>query len=147
MNRDADRVRFDTSDVTTIEFVENYRSTQSILDFSEHGLLVPATGSDEVDVEETRDRIVSLESTSDHENTTIEALQSEAEHEAILAKVQEIVGNADYRVEDDDGTLRVPEYRDIAVLTRTRDFGRELLQASDEYGVPTAYEGYRTVPD
>ncbi|WP_222913036.1 ATP-dependent DNA helicase [Natrinema sp. SYSU A 869] len=141
LNQDANRVRFDTNDVTTIEFVENYRSTQSILDFSEHGLLVPATGSDEVDVEETRNRIISLESNSDHENTTIEALQSEAEHESILAKIQEIVGNSEYRVEDDNGDLRVPEYRDIAVLTRTRYFGRELLQAADKYAVPTAYEG------
>ncbi len=150
LNRDADRVAFDTDDVTTIEFVENYRSTQEILDFSEHGLLVPATSSDDVDVEETGDRIVSLQSNSDHEQTQIEAIQSEEEHESILTKIQGIVGNDEYQVEDDDGALRTPEYRDIAVLTRTRDFGRELLQVADEFEFPMAYEGgielFRTDP-
>lgn len=141
LNQNTNRVTVDTSDVTTIEFVQNYRSTQSILGFSEHGLLVPAASNDEVDIEETRNRIVSLQSNSDHENTTIEAIQSETERETILAKVQDIVGSDDYRVEDDDGTLRSPTYRDIAVLTRTRDFGRELLGTADEYGVPMAYEG------
>ncbi|WP_256392854.1 UvrD-helicase domain-containing protein [Natronoarchaeum rubrum] len=150
LNHDADRVAFDTDDVTTIKFIENYRSTQEILDFSEHGLLVPATSSDDVDVEETRDRIVSLQSNSDHEQSKIEAIQSEEEHEAILTKIQEIVGNDEYQVEADDGALRTPEYRDIAVLTRTRDFGRELLQVADEFEFPMAYEGgielFRTDP-
>jgi len=53
-------------------------------------------------------------------------------------------------VENEDGELRTPEYRDIAVLTRTRDFGRELLQTADEFGFPMAYEGgielFRTDP-
>ncbi|GAA0679091.1 UvrD-helicase domain-containing protein [Natronoarchaeum mannanilyticum] len=141
LNEDAERVSFETDDVNTIEFVENYRSTQEILDFSEYGLLVPAASSDEVDVEETRDRITQLQSNTDHENTTIEAVQSEQEHELIVEKAQEIVGNDTYQVEDEDGNLRPAEYRDIAVLTRTRDFGRELLQTAEEYGLPMAYEG------
>ena len=141
LNSDRERVSFPTSPVTTIELVENYRSTQEILDFSEHGLRVPAANRDDVDVEAVDDRIVSLRSNADHENTTIEAIQSDEEQEAVLAKIQEIVGNEDYRVEDEDGALRKPQYGDIAVLTRTRDFGRELLGTAEEYGLPMAYEG------
>ena len=141
LNEDADRISFETDDVRTIEFVENYRSTQEILDFSEHGLVVPAANSDDVDVQQIRRRMTHLQSNTEHEQTTIEALQSEEEHELLVEQVQHIVGNSDYQVEDDDGTLRLPEYRDIAVLTRTRDFGRELLQTAEEYGLPMAYEG------
>jgi len=141
LNSDHERVSFPTSPITTIELVENYRSTQRILDFSEHGLRVPAANRDDVDVDAVDDRIVSLESNADHENTTIEAVQSDEEQEAVLAKIQEIVGNEDYRVEDEDGGLRAPEYSDVAVLTRTRDFGRELLGTAEEYGLPMAYEG------
>ncbi|MFB6235770.1 MAG: UvrD-helicase domain-containing protein [Halopenitus sp.] len=141
LNSDHERISFPTRPVTTIELIENYRSTQEILDFSEHGLRVPAANRDDVDVEAVDDRIVSLESNADHENTTIEAVQSDEEQEAVLAKIQEIVGNEDYRVEDEDGALRAPEYGDIAVLTRTRDFGRELLGTAEEYGLPMAYEG------
>ena len=141
LNSDHERVSFPTSPITTIELVENYRSTQEILDFSEHGLRVPAANRDDVDVEAVDDRIVSLESNANHENTTIEAIQSDAEQEAVLAKIQEIVDNDDYRVEDEDGDLRAPGYSDIAVLTRTRDFGRELLGTAEEYGLPMAYEG------
>jgi ATP-dependent helicase/nuclease subunit A len=141
LNSDRERVSFPTTPINTIELVENYRSTQAILDFSEHALRVPATNRDDVDVEAVTDRIVSLRSNVDHENTAIEAIQSDEEQEAVLAKIQEIVGNEKYRVESEDGDLRAPEFGDVAVLTRTRDFGRELLGVAEEYGLPMAYEG------
>jgi len=141
LNSDRERVSFPTTPVTTIELVENYRSTQDILDFSEHGLRVPASNRDDVDVAAVDDRIVSLNSNADRENTTIEAIQSDEEQEAVLATIQTIVGNDDYRVEAEDGGLRPPTYGDIAVLTRTRDFGRELLGTAETYGLPMAYEG------
>jgi superfamily I DNA/RNA helicase len=141
LNGDHERVSFPTRPVTTVELVENYRSTQAILDFSEHALRVPAASRDDVDVETVDDRLVSLRSNADHEDTTIEAIQSDEERTAILAKIQEIVGNEAYRVADDDGTLRPPDYGDIAVVTRTRDFGRELLETAETYGLPMAYEG------
>ncbi|WP_430505880.1 UvrD-helicase domain-containing protein [Haloparvum sp. PAK95] len=141
LNSDHERVSFPTRPVRTIELVENYRSTQAILDFSEHALRVPAANRDDVGVEAVDDRIVSLQSNAAHENTTIEAIRSDEEQEAVLAKIQEIVGNDEYRVEDEDGDLRPPEYGDVAVLTRTRDFGRELLGTAEQYGLPMAYEG------
>lgn len=141
LNADHDRVTFNTRPVHTIELVENYRSTQEILDFSEHGLLVPAASRDDVDVETVQDRIISLSTNAEHENTQIEAIASPEEHESVVAKIQEIVGNDSYQVEADDGSLRTPEYRDVAVLTRTREFGRDLLQTAEEYGLPMAYGG------
>ena len=141
LNADHERVTFDTRSIHPVELRENYRSTQAILDFSEHALLVPAANRDEVDTDAVRDRITSLSTNSDHENTRIEAITNSDEHESVVAKIQNIVGNDEYRVEADDGSLRLPEYRDIAVLTRTRDFGRELLGTAEEYGLPMAYEG------
>ncbi|UPM44166.1 UvrD-helicase domain-containing protein [Halocatena salina] len=140
LNADHQRVGWATRPITNVELVENYRSTQAILDFSEHSLVTPATGTDEIDVAAVRDRIVSLSSNAVHENSQIEAIHHENEHEAILTKLQEIVGNEAYQIEE-DGELRLPEYGDIAVLTRTRDFGRELLSVAEEYGLPMAYEG------
>ncbi len=141
LNADAERVRYPTSPVTRLELDVNYRSTQSILDFSEHALTTPATKSDSVDVEATTDAITSLTAATDVDDSSIEALQSDDEHEAILAKVAEIVGNDAYAVEGDDGEYRSPTYGDIAVLTRTRDFGRELLDVAEEHELPLAYEG------
>jgi ATP-dependent exoDNAse (exonuclease V) beta subunit len=94
-----------------------------------------------LDVESVEAAITSLAADAEYDNTTIEALQSSKEHEAILEKIDRIVGNSDYQVEGDDDELRPPEYGDIAVLTRTRDFGRELLDTADEYDFPLAYEG------
>ncbi|MEZ3118050.1 UvrD-helicase domain-containing protein [Halobaculum sp. MBLA0147] len=141
LNSDHERVSFPTRPVTDVKLKENYRSTQEILEFSEHALCVPAAKHDDVDVAAIDDRLVSLQSNTDHENTTIEAIRSDEEQEAVLAKIQEIVDNDDYRVENEDGELRTPGPGDIAVLTRTRDFGRELLETAEEYGLPMAYEG------
>jgi len=59
LNGDYARVDFLVDDVNEISLVENYRSTQSILDFSGHSLTLPATGSEEVDTE-IQDDITSL---------------------------------------------------------------------------------------
>jgi len=103
-------------------------------------LVTPAASTDDIDEAAVRDRIVSLSSNASHENSQIEAIQHEDEHEAVLTKIHEIVGNDAYQVEE-DGELRLPEHGDIAVLTRTRDFGRGLLSVAEEYGLPMAYEG------
>jgi ATP-dependent helicase/nuclease subunit A len=140
LNQDHERVSWLPSPITDVELIENYRSTQTVLDFSEHSLVTPAASTDEVDTEAIQDQIVSLSSNAAHENSHIEAVQHEDEHEAVLTKIQEIVENEAYQIEEDD-ELRLPEYSDIAVLTRTRDFGRELLSVAEEYGLPMAYEG------
>jgi len=140
LNDDAERVSFPIEPITRIELKENYRSTQEILDFSEHALVTPASSHESIDRESILEQVVSLSSNTEHEHSRIEAFQHDDEHETILTKVQEIVGNDAYAVED-DGELRTPKYGDIAVLTRTRDFGRDLLSVAEEYDLPMAYEG------
>ncbi|WP_408960546.1 UvrD-helicase domain-containing protein [Natrinema sp. 74] len=140
LNDDAERVSFPLEPVTTIELDRNYRSTQSILDFSEHALVTPGSSNESVDRESVLEDVVSLTAHSDRDHSRIEAVQHADEHEAILTTIQEIIGNHEYAVED-DGELRPPTYGDIAVLTRTRDFGRELLSTAETYELPMAYEG------
>ncbi|GAB7121099.1 UvrD-helicase domain-containing protein [Natrinema sp. JCM 9743] len=135
-----DRVSFPLDPVTTIELDRNYRSTQSILDFSEHALVTPGSSNESVDRESVLKDVVSLTAHTDRDHSQIEAVQHADEHETILTKIQEIVGNDEYALED-DGELRPPTYGDIAVLTRTRDFGRELLSTAEGYEFPMAYEG------
>ena len=140
LNADTRRVDLETEPIATIELVENYRSTQAILDFAEQGLTTPAMNKDSVDVDAIQERIVSLSANATYENSQIEAIQSDQECETVLGKIQQIVGNTDYSVEE-DGALRPPTYGDVAVLTRTHDFGRELVSTAREYDLPVAYEG------
>ena len=139
LNRDADRITIDTDDLTRITLTENYRSTTSVIALSEHALTTPATSGDEV--ETTLAAIPELSANAAFDNTVIEGLSHKDEHEAVLSKIQTIVGNDDYAVEDENGDPRPPEYCDIAVFTRTRDYGRELLDAADAYEFPMAYDG------
>ncbi|MFB6114586.1 MAG: UvrD-helicase domain-containing protein, partial [Halodesulfurarchaeum sp.] len=149
LNDTRERVRFDTGNSTRIELSENYRSTQRILDFSETALVAPATDDEDVD-ESGVDDMLSLTANTPFEDTTIEAIQHEDEHQAVLAKIQEIHGNENYPVEDENGNQRPPDYGDITVLTRTREYGRGLLQVAEAYDFPMAYDGgvelFRTDP-
>jgi ATP-dependent helicase/nuclease subunit A len=148
LNNDAERIAFDTADLSRIELQENYRSTESIIDLSEQAIVTPASSGEEVDT--TLDDVVELSSNAAFDNTVVEGIHHEDEHEAVLARIQDIVGNEDYAVEDEDGNPRRPKYEDIAVFTRTRAYGRELLDVADEYGFPMAYDGgielFRTDP-
>jgi superfamily I DNA/RNA helicase len=147
LNADAQRVEFGTDAIEYIELTENYRSTQTLLDFSTNALTTPATGSESIDDPVDVDP---LTSNAAFDETNIEAIHHEDEHEAVLAKIQAIVDSDEYRIEDEDGEPTTPAHGDIAVLTRTRDYGRELLTVADEYGVPMAYDGevelYRSDP-
>jgi superfamily I DNA/RNA helicase len=148
LNSDAERISFDTDGLTRIELRENYRSTASIIDLSEQAITTPATSGEAVDT--TLDAVVELSSNAAFDNTVTEGIRHEDEHEAVLSKIQEIVGNDDYAVEDEDGEPRPPTYEDIAVFTRTRDYGRALLDVADEYDFPMVYDGgielFRTDP-
>ena len=139
----VDRVRvqpsFDT--VNDVELERNYRSTHPIVSYAEDALVVPATGQEEVDDDDVKERVVSLTAETAQEHSRIEAIQHPEEYAAVLTKITEIVGNDEYAVRTEDDTLRPPTFDDIAVMTRTRDFGRELLSVGREHGFPMAYEG------
>ncbi len=140
LNDDQQRVSFDPEPIHRIELDENYRSTQSLLEFSEQTLLTPAASDEDID-DSLADKIVSLSSNAAFDNSAIEGIAHEDEHAAILTKIQAIVGNEEYSVETENGDARPPTYGDIAVFTRTRDFGRDLLAAAETYDFPMAYDG------
>ncbi|GAB3034125.1 UvrD-helicase domain-containing protein [Natronobiforma cellulositropha] len=163
LNADRTRIEASFDTVEAIELERNYRSTQAIVDCAERALVVPGSRHETVDADAVLERVVSLSSETDLTHSQIEAIRHADEHEAILTKIDEIVGNEAYAVRTDgtgggdsgsecDGSeaLRPPEYGDIVVLTRTRDFGRELLAAGEKHGFPMAYEGgvelFRTDP-
>ncbi len=140
LNDDAERVSFPLSPIHEIELEQNYRSTQSILDFSEHALVTPGSSKESVDTDSILEKVVSLFSNTEHDHSQIEALQHADEHKAVLSKIESIVDNEEYAVEE-DGELRRPRYDDIVVLTRTRDYGRELLSVAETHDLPLSYEG------
>lgn len=84
-----------------------------IIDRSEHALTVPGSRKETVDTADVLSRVVSLEAETDWDGSRIEAIQHEEEHEAILSKIADIVGNDAYAVRD-GGELRPPDYDDIA---------------------------------
>ena len=149
LNSDATRVSFESEALTRIPLEENYRSTETILDLSEEALVTPASSNEAVD-ESTLEDVVELSSNASFDNTVVAGFQHKDEHEAVLSLIQDIVGNDEYAVEDEDGAPRPPEFGDIAVFTRTRDYGRELLEVAGEYDFPMAYDGgielFRTDP-
>ena len=134
LNQDRERVGFPVEDVDEIELRTNYRSSQDILDYAEQSLGLPANQYENVDEKE----VTGLESGIDNQDSRIEKFVAEEEVEAVLTKILEVVDNDDYRYGSDESKL---DYRDIAVLTRTRGFGLELQEKAREHGIPVAYEG------
>ncbi len=141
LNSDRERVPFPVPEVECVELTQNYRSTETILEFAEDTLVTPATSRDAVDADAVMDEVVELDSNAAFDNTRIEGITHADEHESVLTKIQEIVGNDDYAIEDENGERRPPRHEDVTVLTRTRDYGRELLQVARDHEIPLSYDG------
>lgn len=146
LNADAPRVPFSEPSVKRIRLKQNYRSTQDILDFVNHSLTLPATGNDTVNESDLPRTVTSLCANTDADlPTVIEAFKGNEENGtgALLAKIQHIVGNDAFAVESDrEGEQkRLPQYDDIAVLTRVRRFGREFQREAQKHNIPAAFEG------
>ncbi|WP_336361582.1 UvrD-helicase domain-containing protein [Haladaptatus sp. ZSTT2] len=140
LNSDAERISFPVTPINTIPLNQNYRSSQSILDFSEHALTLPASSDEDIGVAGIQAKITSLETNLSWDESSIEAVTCSDELEGVLEKIQSIVGNPAYAVKD-EGEWRSPTYQDIAVLTRIRRFGRQLQHTATDYNIPVAYEG------
>ena len=133
LNKDQERVIFDVTEVEKIALKKNYRSTQDILNLSEESLGLQGNKYEKVKEKE----ITSLESEKSCQDSEIKKLVSEEEPEAILHKIQEIVGS---KTIEKDGEQVEIGYNDIAVLTRTRSLGLELQEKARDYRIPAAYE-------
>jgi ATP-dependent exoDNAse (exonuclease V) beta subunit (contains helicase and exonuclease domains) len=134
LNQDRERIDY-TADSESIDLKQNYRSTQEILDFSEHSLTLEATDEESIDSQQVLDNITSLESNKD-ENSSIQAFQSEDEVRAILTKIQEAVGNPEYTSGGEE-----LGYGDIAVLTRSKSFALDIEEEAREHNIPVVFEG------
>ncbi|MFB6180927.1 MAG: UvrD-helicase domain-containing protein [Candidatus Nanohalobium sp.] len=134
LNRDRTRVDFPVEEVKEIKLTKNYRSTQQILDLAEQSLGLPANKYENVDEKSVK----GLESEIENQESCIEKYVAEEEVEAVLTKILEIVGNPDYIYGEEEREL---DYKDVAVLTRTRGFGLKLQEKAREHGIPVAYEG------
>lgn len=146
LNADAPRVPFSEPSIDRIRLKQNYRSTQDILDFVNCSLTLPATGNDTVEDSDLPGTVTSLCANTDADlPTVIEAFQGTEDNgtEALLAKIQHIVENEAFAVESDrEGEdKRLPQYDDIAVLTRVRRFGREFQREAQKHNIPAAFEG------
>ena len=161
LNSDRERVPFeiDGDAIERIPLKKNYRSTQSVIEFAESALTIPASNSEEIDEAAVESKITRLDSMSHVDNSRIEAVTHEEEIELVLDRIQHIVGNEDYAVEkhdepqvDEDASaeekrtaeearLGTPSYGDIAVFSRVHSFARDLIDKAQEYGIPVAYEG------
>jgi ATP-dependent exoDNAse (exonuclease V) beta subunit (contains helicase and exonuclease domains) len=135
LNSDKQRIDYGVDEVEEISLRQNYRSTQQILDFSEKALTLPATKEEYIDAERALERVTSLRSNTDTQST-VQMFQSDAEVEAVLHKIQEVVDSDEHAV--DGETL---DYGDIAVLSRTREFALDLRRKASEHGIPVAIEG------
>jgi ATP-dependent exoDNAse (exonuclease V) beta subunit len=135
LNDDEERVDYSIYEVQEINLLQNYRSTQEILDFSEKSLTLPGKDDEEINEEEVLDEVTSLQSNKE-ESSSIEAFQSDEEIEAVLHKIQEVVENEEYTSEGEK-----LDYGDIAVLTRGKNFGLKLEEKAREYSIPVAFEG------
>jgi superfamily I DNA/RNA helicase len=124
LNSDEKRVNFEKIDVNEIQLEKNYRSDQKILQASEQAFTLKGNRYEQV----SKPDITSLQSQTSKERSEVKKYLCEDEIENILAEVQELV---------DEGY----DYSDIAVLSRTRSFGLEMMDKASEKNIPVAYEG------
>ncbi|MFC1582967.1 UvrD-helicase domain-containing protein, partial [Planctomycetota bacterium] len=154
LNQDYERIPFQLK-AEHKEFDINYRSSQTILDFSEKALLAPGNRTEQIDPAIRKD-ITALK--ADHsldDATAIRFLQTDNdEYDLVLDSINALISNPDCRVKsrEDDGSYseRPVRLSDIAVFTRTRQFGLELQETALERGIPVNYDGgielFRTRP-
>ena len=139
LNDDHQRIDLRGREPTWIKLTENYRSPQEIITFAENALTTPATSKETIDNPAAiRDRITQLNAAAKAHEPNIEAITTEDEVAGVLTKLQHIVDNPEYAVGEEQTP---PSYGDIAVLSRTHSFGRDLLEQADAAGIPVAYDG------
>lgn len=141
LNEEGDRIPYPVDEVQSISLEENYRSLQSILDHSTTALTLSGTRSEDLDEQAIRDSVVDLNANLETEAGEITRLQSDQELQLVLSKITEMVDSEDYQIIDDNGEPRPVRWSDIAVLTRTRNFGLDLQEEARKHGIPIAYEG------
>ncbi|MBS3788600.1 UvrD-helicase domain-containing protein [Candidatus Bipolaricaulota bacterium] len=144
LNFERERIPYRVSGLETKKLKKNYRSTDKIIDISEHSMYLKGSKKEEIDEERIRAELVHLKGVNQHP-TSVNLLRSEDEVEAVLTKIQQIVEGQELMVERDEesknGGYRPVQYGDIAVLSRRNDFALKIQNKAEEYNIPAVFEG------
>ena len=147
------RIEYDVSDFNKIIFENNYRSSESILNFSRKTLFVKGGKEEEVDTEfvELNFEKVLLPERKLDDITEIEFYKAEDrldEYQLVLKKISELVNEKDkYKIRIFDSSTgdvmeeRAVKYSDICVLSRKTKFCLELQREGLKAGIPVNYSG------
>ncbi len=154
LNRDRKRITYDVSEVNKISFEYNYRSSQTILNFSKQTLITKAKNDDSSDfqiMEERFGQILKARRELD-DLTDVQFYQAEeesetAEIELIFKKISELISEKKYvcREFDSDGKIkeeRPLRYSDICVLSRTNNFCLKLQNEGNKKKIPVNFGGW-----
>jgi len=148
LNTKEDRIAFNVEKVTHLPFQINYRSSQKILDFSEKALTTKASKNEELEIDLINEEIVSLKANFDYDETSeidfYSALDRDHEIEVILKNIVDLTNNKEIKVfnkETNKYKTRKVEFKDIAILSRTRTFGLDILKRAQELNIPAQYDG------
>ena len=145
LNRDVKRIGFTIPDVISYSLVENYRSSQLVIDTAFRALTIKASDSDDLDKDTVLSKMTPIREarTDIGENTKVEFITAENkddEVKAVLCQIQKYIDDQSYRICDKNGERR-PTYRDIAVLCRTSGMCSAIYKKASEYGIPAYLQG------
>lgn len=153
LNLSEIKIEYEIDDYSTIVFERNYRSSESILNFSRETLLVQGSKEEEVNFQKIHENFAEpLKPERMLEDLTeigfYRAKNRLDEYQLVLKKISELVNEKDkYRIRTfDKKTGEVTEersvkYSDICVLSRKKKFCLELQREAIRAGIPLNYRG------
>lgn len=142
LNRDEKRIDFTMPDAVCVNLVKNYRSSSLVLEKAFEALSILGSDDDSLNNGE----IVELEAMNDTlygENTAFEMISGddrESEASEIVAKILEYRYSGKYAVFENEEKRHV-KYKDIAVLCRSGELCKMVLDACNEEHIPAFFQG------
>ena len=145
LNDDIKRVSVYPEEILRFPLMENYRSSQLIIDRAYESLTIPATTTEALNKDEIEKDITYIKSgrTNIGDNTGFQCVQCESQEDEIdevLRRIIDYVESGNYTVVEDKGN-RIPRYGDVAVLCRTSAVCRKVYDACREHGIPAFLQG------
>jgi ATP-dependent helicase/nuclease subunit A len=147
LNTDEIRINYDTTTLNK-EFILNFRSSQKILNLSNHILYLKGSKKEEINTDLLDKNIVKLTANFDlDKNSEIKMYQlnsKENEIKFILKHIQDLINSDKKIIEyniDNTYTSRKIKYSDIVILSRTKSFGLLIQKTAQEYNIPINYDG------
>jgi len=146
LNREKRCITIGIPEVISYSLVENYRSSQLVIDHAFHTLTIKGTANEEgFDKEAILSKVTKIRQARIDigEHTDVEFLRTESREEevkSVLCQIQKYVTDPRYVICDRNGERR-PTYRDIAVLCDKGKLCREINVAAAKAGIPAYLQG------